>query len=141
MPISLVVLPGTPSSIAVNVYGRQHGGRGVFILDDGLPRANFIQPPEVGASFLTNGPPGYLFGVGDLDNLVVFRLGAAGATYESYGGLVTTYNQINFVRQRGQRVCEHGRGHRLQQSGEPAAGRPVRVRRLRAGGSQRATAS
>ena len=60
-PISLVVLPGTPSSIAVNVYGANSGGRGVFILDDGLPRANFIQPPEVGANFLTNGPPGYLF--------------------------------------------------------------------------------
>ena len=87
--IALVVLPGTQSSIAVGVYGATRlGGRGVFILDDGQPRANFIQPPEVGVSFLTNGPPGYLLGVGDYDNLVAFRLGSVGATFESYGGLI-----------------------------------------------------
>ena len=59
----------------------------MFILDDGLPRANFIQPPEVGANFLTNGPPGYLFAVGDNANLIVFRLGTVGATLESHLGL------------------------------------------------------
>jgi hypothetical protein len=59
----------------------------VFILDDGQPRANFIQPPEVPAYFLTNGPPGYLLGVSDTNNLLAFRLGAAGATMESYRGL------------------------------------------------------
>jgi hypothetical protein len=108
VPTSLVVLPGMPSSIAVSVLGLQQGGRGAFILDDGLLRANFVQPPEVGASFLTNGPPGYLLGVGDLDNLVVFRLGAAGATYESYGGLVTSYNQINFVYSAGSAYASTG---------------------------------
>ena len=86
---SVVVLPGTPASIAVGVLRGHLGGRGVFILDDGLPRANFIQPPEVPAYFLTNGPPGYLLGVGDYDNLVVFRLGSVGATFETYGGLIT----------------------------------------------------
>ena len=56
-------------------YGRPAG---VFILDDGQPRANFIQPPEVAMGFLTNGPPGYLLGVGATENLVVLRLGAVG---------------------------------------------------------------
>jgi len=91
IPYSLVVLPGTPASIAVGVYGSAYSGRGVFILDDGQPRANFVQPPEIAAFGLVNGPPGYLMGLGDTyNNLVVFRLGAAGATYESYGGLITS---------------------------------------------------
>jgi hypothetical protein len=53
-----------------------------------VPRANYVQPPEVGAFYLTNGPPGYLLGLGDYSNLAVFRLGTVGATYESYGGLL-----------------------------------------------------
>jgi YVTN family beta-propeller protein len=88
-PFSVVVLPGMPGSIAVGVYGANLGGRGVFILDDGLLRANYVQPPEVPAYFLTNGPPGYLLGLGDYGNLVAFRLGSVGATYETYGGLIT----------------------------------------------------
>jgi hypothetical protein len=89
-PVWMVVLPGTPGSIAVAVQGLSYGGQGVFILDDGQPRANFIQPPEVGTSFLINGPPGYLLGVGVSDNLLVYRLGSVGATMESYGGLVSS---------------------------------------------------
>ena len=88
-PFSVVVLPGMPGSIAVGVYGANLGGRGVFILDDGLLRANYVQPPEVPAYFLTNGPPGYLLGLGDYGSLVAFRLGSVGATYETYGGLIT----------------------------------------------------
>ena len=88
-PYAVVVLPGAPASIAVGVYGATVGGRGVFILDDGLLRANYVQPPEVPAYYLVNGPPGYLLGLGDYNNLVEFRLGSVGATYESYGGLIT----------------------------------------------------
>jgi len=89
IPYSLTVLPGMPSSIAVAVYGASYGGRGLFILDDGQPRANYIQPPEVGAFYVTNGPPGYLLGIGsDSASLNVFRLGTLGVTYESYGGLI-----------------------------------------------------
>ena len=44
--------------------GPNYGGQGVFILDDGQPRANYVQPPEVPSSFLINGPPGYLLGIG-----------------------------------------------------------------------------
>ena len=62
MPHSLAVLPGTPSSIAVGVHGSQYGGGGVFILDDGVPRANWVQPPEVLVFSLANGPAGYLIG-------------------------------------------------------------------------------
>jgi hypothetical protein len=91
VPASIAVLPGTPASIAVGVYGEKSYGRGVFILDDGQPRANFIQPPEVTANYLTNGPPGYLLGVGDTSNLVALNLGAVGATMESYGGLFDPY--------------------------------------------------
>jgi len=92
VPFSMVVLPGTTASLAVGVYGSNYGGRGVFILDDGLPRANFIQPPEIAAFYLNNGPPGYLLGIGDTYyNLVVIKIGTVGATYESYGGLVGNY--------------------------------------------------
>jgi hypothetical protein len=91
IPHSIVVLPGAPGSIAVGVHGFNYGGMGVFILDDGQPRANFIQPPEVFTSFIANGPPGYLLGVGQSDNLLVFRLSTFGATYESHGGLIGSY--------------------------------------------------
>ena len=109
VPISLVVLPGTPSSIAVNVYGPNNGGRGVFILDDGQPRANFIQPPEVGANFLNNGPPGYLFGVGDSSNLIVLRLGTFGATLENHFGFFNNYYyQPGFVYSAGYGYASNG---------------------------------
>ena len=43
-------------------------------------------------SFLTNGPPGYLLGVGDTANLLVLHVGTFGATLESQGGLFPVYN-------------------------------------------------
>ena len=103
VPRSVAVLPGAPSSIAVGVHGSMGYGRGVFILDDGQPRANFIQPPEVAANFLTNGPPGYLLGLGDDNRLVVFRLGTVGATLETYGGLFSNnnYNPTDFLYSAG----------------------------------------
>ena len=114
-PYAVVVLPGAPSSIAVGVYGATVGGRGVFILDDGLLRANYVQPPEVSAYSLTNGPPGYLLGVGDYNNLVEFKLGSVGATYETYGGLITG-GPFGLDVQRGLPVRERGRGRRPEQS-------------------------
>ena len=102
-----------------------YGRRGVFILDDGQPRANFIQPPEVAMNFLTNGPPGYLLGVGDDNNLVVLRLGAVGATLESHGGLFNVYDPPELHYSRGRRLREHGRGRRPDQSGRAAARRAL----------------
>jgi hypothetical protein len=105
MPNSLVVLPGTPSSIAVSVFGTQSFVAGVFILDDGVPRANFIQPPEVYAAHLTNGPPGYLIGLGigpvTPTTFVTFRLDTMGATYASHGGLVDGNNQFGLTYSAG----------------------------------------
>jgi hypothetical protein len=102
-PASLVVLPGTPTSIAVGVYGSTYGARGVFVLDDGLPRANWVQPPEIGAFIISNGPPGYLLGLGDYGgNLIVFRLGTFGATIESHGGLLNPgYYPLNMAYNSG----------------------------------------
>ena len=117
-PHSLVVLPGTPSSIAVGVHGSQYGGGGVFILDDGVPRANWVQPPEVQVYSLANGPAGYLIGYGGYGGLVVFRLGMFGATMETHGGLLSasyyTY-QGSLTYERRLPVRHLGRGHRLQQ--------------------------
>jgi hypothetical protein len=101
IPFSLVALPGTPTSIAVSVYGATAGGRGVFILDDGLLRANYIQPPEVAAYSLVNGPPGYLLGTGDYNNLAAFKLGSVGATYESYGGLIMSGSPFGLAYSAG----------------------------------------
>ena len=130
VPASIAVLPGTPSSIAVEVHGERGYGRGVFILDDGQPRANFIQPPEVTASFLTNGPPGTLLGVGDSSNFVVFHLGAAGATMESYGGLFNAYyNATGFYYSAGAAYASTGEVIDLS---DPEA--PVPAGRFAAGG-------
>ncbi|HEY7376228.1 MAG TPA: hypothetical protein VIF57_28965 [Polyangia bacterium] len=125
VPMSIAVLPGTPSSIAVGVYGATSYGRAVFILDDGQPRANFIQPPEVTANFLTNGPPGYLLGLGDTNNLVVFHLGAAGATMESYGGLFGNYyTSTGFYYSAGAAYASTGEVIDLSDPGAPVpAGR------------------
>ena len=89
-PHSVSVLPGTASSIAVGVHGGQYGGGGVFILDDGLPRANWVQPPEVLVFSLANGPAGSLIGYGGYGSLIVFQLGMFGATMETHDGLLAT---------------------------------------------------
>jgi YVTN family beta-propeller protein len=107
VPASIVVLPGTPSSIAVTGYGARYGGQGVFILDDGQLRANYIQPPEIPSSFLVNGPPGYLLSIGAGDNLIVYRLGTVGATLESYAGLVSSY-QSGLVYSAGVAYASNG---------------------------------
>ena len=62
----------------------------MFILDDGVPRANWVQPPEVPVYLPVNGPAGYLIGYGGYGSLVVFQLGMFGATMETHGGLLTT---------------------------------------------------
>jgi len=70
----------------------------VFILDDGAPRANFVQPPDVAVYHLNNGPPGYLLGIGDTANFIALRLDALGATYESYSNLFSvSYYQYGLV--------------------------------------------
>jgi hypothetical protein len=105
VPMSLVVLPGAPSSIAVGVHGNgigyDDGAHGVFILDDGQLRANYVQPPEVIVNYLANGPRGYLLGVGDDNSLAVLRLGTVGATLESHGGLLNAYDPPGFVYAAG----------------------------------------
>ena len=62
----------------------------MFVLDDGLPRANWVQPPEVPVVSLSNGPAGYVIGYGGYGNLVVFQLGTFGATMETHGGLISS---------------------------------------------------
>jgi hypothetical protein len=93
-PESIAVLPGTPSSIAVSARGAMFLGITVFILDDGTPRAG-VAPLDVDVSFLTNGPPGYLFGIGVADYLITLRLGSAGLTSAAHSGLVVTNNETS----------------------------------------------
>jgi hypothetical protein len=112
-PISVAVLPGhrrrSPSACKGTGSADYYGRRAVFILDDGQPRANFIQPPEVGASFLVNGPPGRLLGVGDTSNLLVFRLTAVGATLDSFGGLFGILNNTSdFIYSAGAAYASTG---------------------------------
>ena len=130
-PISLLVLPGTQSSLAVNVYGNTgYGARGVFILDDGQPRANFIQPPEVGVNFLTNGPAGYLFGVGDSSSFIVMRLGTVGATLESHLGFFTNYYSPGFVYGGGYGYAANGEVIDLDQPRHAGSRRPPQFLQL-----------
>ena len=93
---SIAVLPGTPSSIAVSAFGTQFG-TAVFILDEGVLRANYTQLPSIDIDLLVNGPPGYLFGIDGVSSFFAIRLGATGATHSRHGGLLQSINQTKLV--------------------------------------------
>ena len=77
-------------------------------------------------------------GVGDDDNLVVFRLGSRGRDVESYGGLFTGSYPTGFAYSAGYVLREHGRGHRPAPiPTTPLPDRPVRLHQLHAGAPQR----
>lgn len=63
----MVVLPGTSDSVAVSLHRPDVSPSfaGVAILDDGIPRPDQT-PGHTGASRLTGGPPGWLFGYNNL---------------------------------------------------------------------------
>lgn len=63
----MVVLPGTTESVAVSQHrvDVSPSYAGTIVLDAGVPRPNAL-PGHTGASRLTSGPPGWLFGFNDL---------------------------------------------------------------------------
>lgn len=63
----MVLLPGTTSSLAVTLHidNLSPSLVGVVLLDDGIPRPARL-PGHTGASRLTGGPNGYLFGFNNL---------------------------------------------------------------------------
>lgn len=85
----IVVLPGTTTSLAVSLRD-SYGFVGVAIIDDGVPR-----PMQAGtyhgASRLTSGPPGFLFGFYDESTLFgfyVLEVTAAGVSQTEFEGYV-----------------------------------------------------
>ena len=136
-PYAVVVLPGTPASIAVGVYGASRRRSGVFILDDGLLRANYVQPPEVPAYYLANGAAG-IPARGSATTAIssTFRLGSVGATYESYGGLITG-GSFGLTYSAGYLYSSTGEVVDLRNPDDPRAERPVRLQQLPAGAPQR----
>jgi hypothetical protein len=83
---SIVVLPGSQTSIAVAAYDAY--GQTAFILDDGVPRtARLTEAP----GFLINGPSGHLFGVNRFGELAVVRVANDGLTQTTFRGLLGRY--------------------------------------------------
>jgi len=100
VPISIAPLPDGPSSIAVSAYVT--GGVATLILDDGIPRANFAQPPGGGGFLLTQGPPGYLFGLDvDTSGFYVYDIGSTSATFRRENGFVHAIPQNGLVYSEG----------------------------------------
>jgi hypothetical protein len=88
---SLVVLPGTTSSVAVAVSGNI-GSPGVYVLDDGVARATSVQSSDAADTFITRGPPGVLFGYNRYSDFAVLEVTDSGVTQTSFRGLIAGNN-------------------------------------------------
>ena len=85
---ALAPVPGAAASVVAGVTGE--GLSEVTILDDGVPRLNYIHNNNV-PSLLVEGPPGYVFGESSLGtvNLDVIGILAGGPSIATYGGLLS----------------------------------------------------
>lgn len=93
---TIVVLPGTTESIVVSLHrsGVSPSFSGLVVLDAGVPRPN-VTRGHTGASRLTAGPPGYVFGFNNLHTGFGFysvRVGADGLTQTEHGDLLSGFD-------------------------------------------------
>jgi len=85
---AMIALAGEPESIAVALHndGVSPSGAGVAVLDSGAPRENRVDHrPAI--TELSSGPPGYLFGVDDQQQLVSMVVDESGLADTRVGGL------------------------------------------------------
>ena len=92
----MVVLPGAPRSVAVNVLytGSSPEYVGTYILDDGVARPTFVNTFS-GPALLTGGPSPYLFGFNNEDTGFEFftlQVSASGVTATSVQGLLSGFS-------------------------------------------------
>ena len=132
---SIAALPGTPSSIAVSAFGTQ-SGTAVFILDNGVLRANYTQLPAIDIDLLVNGPPGYLFGIDGSERLLRDPPGRDGRHPLAARRPAPEHQPDQARLQPEQRVCDDRRGHRRQQPRSADPGRQVQPRALPTGDPQ-----
>ncbi len=92
----MVVLPGAPKSVAVSMHyvGSSPSYAGSVVLDDGVLRPVQL-PGHTGASRLTGGPPGFLFGFNEGSSGFQFysiKVAADGLTQSEFASLVSGYS-------------------------------------------------
>lgn len=87
---SLVLLPGSRSSLAISLHGRDRPTfAGVVLLDEGEPRPLRL-PGGTGAARLTRGPDGYLWGHDDAPgSLYAIGVSADGLSQTEHPNLVS----------------------------------------------------
>jgi hypothetical protein len=91
----MVVLPGSPRSLAVSLHrpNLSPSLAGVAVLDDGVARPT-LAPGHTGASRLTQGPAGYLFGYNNLHTgfgFYTLTVSSTGLTQREFAGLVAGF--------------------------------------------------
>jgi hypothetical protein len=86
---TIAVLPGSRTTVVIGAYASY--GSAAFILDDGVPRPTQIGGSTAPPLLLTNGPPGYLFGVTELNDLVVVKVASDGLMQTRFRGLLGQY--------------------------------------------------
>ncbi|HET9929437.1 MAG TPA: hypothetical protein VFQ35_02065 [Polyangiaceae bacterium] len=92
----MVVLPGEPESVAISLHydGLSPSFAGLAVIDSGNPREKQT-PSHTGASRLTGGPPGFLFGFNDQHTGFEFfsiAVDASGVTQSETRGLVDGFS-------------------------------------------------
>jgi YVTN family beta-propeller protein len=105
------VLQGSATTIAVSLKypGLSPNLAGVFILDDGVPRAQSA-PEHTGAARLVRGEPGWLFGFNNLHTgfgFYTLPVTAMGVTQTEFDGLVSGFD-TDIVYARGKVYATSG---------------------------------
>lgn len=91
----MVVLPGTAESVALSLHyeGLSPSYAGSVVLDSGIPRPD-MTPGHTGASRLTGGPDGWVFGFNNLHTGFGFyslEVSPSGLSSSEYGDLVNGF--------------------------------------------------
>jgi hypothetical protein len=86
---TIATIPGEPKSVAISLR-EEHlspGGRGVAVLDSGVPRSRRVDD-LLGVSWLKAGPPGFLFGFADHWETLSIAIDEEGLTATTFENLV-----------------------------------------------------
>jgi len=121
---SMVVLPGTTGSVAVSlhIFGLSPSFTGVVVLDDGVPRPT-TTPGHTGASRLTLGPEGWLYGFNNLHTgfgFYAIQVAAGGVTQTEHEGLVDGFDTDIVYAEDGRVYATSGQVVDVSQPASPS---------------------
>jgi len=121
---TIVVLPGTTHSVAVSMhtFNLSPSFLGVVVLDDGVPRP-MTTPGHTGASRLTLGPDGWLYGFNNLHTGFGFYALAVtenGVTQTEHEGLVDGFDTDIVYAEDGRVYATSGQVVDVSQPAAPA---------------------